>query len=124
MTRHTLVRFRDRLDRTGVWISGLCALHCVLTVVLVSLLGVGGQFLLNPVIHEFGLVLALVIGAISLGYGVMRHGRLGPIAVGASGLVLMAIAIGTHHGVGEAVLTVTGVALVASAHIWNLHRAA
>lgn len=122
--RSALTNFRDRLDRTGVWLSGLCALHCVISVVLVSALGLGGQFLLNPAIHEFGLVLALAVGAISLGYGVMRHGRMGPLVIGAAGLLLMALAIGTRHGVEEAALTIAGVALVALAHIRNLHPTA
>lgn len=116
--------FRDRLDRTGIWISGLCALHCVLSVALVSVLGLGGQILLDPSIHEFGLGLALAVGALSLGYGVLRHGRLGPLVIGATGLLLMAIAMGISHGVEEAALTIAGVALVALAHIRNLHPAA
>jgi hypothetical protein len=119
-----ITNLRDRLDRTGVWLSGLCALHCVVSVVLVSVLGLGGQFLLDPAIHEFGLIAALVVGTISLGYGVMRHGRMGPLAIGATGLLLMALAIGTHHGIEEAALTIAGVALVAIAHIRNLHPSA
>ncbi|PEQ12236.1 hypothetical protein B2G71_13595 [Novosphingobium sp. PC22D] len=118
--RDALSHLRDRLDHTGLLLSGLCAVHCVLSVVIVSALGLGGQFLLDPHIHEVGLALALAIGGISLGFGVLRHGRLGPLLIGAAGLALMAAAISVPHGTGEAALTVIGVALVALAHIRNL----
>jgi len=114
---------RDRFDRAGIVLSGLCALHCVLGLVLVSLLGLGGGLLLDPSIHETGLAIALVIGLLSLGLGVMRHGRIGPLMLGGCGLVLMASALAVGHGVSEAFLTIAGVTLVAAAHIGNLRHA-
>ena len=113
---------RNRLDRMGIALSALCALHCILGVVLVSALGLGGRFLLDPRIHQFGLCLAVVIGGVSLGFGVARHGRVGPLLVGGTGLAVMAAALFVGHGPEETVLTVIGVALVAFAHIRNLHR--
>lgn len=121
--RAALFSIRDRLDRLGVLLSGLCAVHCVLGLVLVSLLGLGGGILLSPAIHEAGLVMAIGIGLFSLGFGVLRHGRPGPLAIGACGVALMAAALAADHGLSEAVLTIAGVALVATAHIRNLHKA-
>ncbi|CDO35992.1 conserved membrane hypothetical protein [Novosphingobium sp. KN65.2] len=118
--RSALFSIRDRLDRAGIVLSGLCAVHCILGVILVGILGLGGEVLLSPAIHRFGLALALVVGLVSLGFGVMRHGRVGPLIVGGLGLALMAMAIAVGHGLPEAVLTVLGVALVAIAHIANL----
>ncbi|WP_079730320.1 MerC domain-containing protein [Novosphingobium mathurense] len=118
--RSALFSIRDRLDRAGIVLSGLCAVHCILGVILVGILGLGGEVLLSPAIHRFGLALALVVGLVSLGFGVMRHGRVAPLIVGGLGLALMAMAIAVGHGLPEAVLTVLGVALVAIAHIANL----
>jgi hypothetical protein len=115
---------RDRLDRTGVFLSGLCALHCVLGIVLVSVLGLGGHALLAPAIHEAGLALAVLIGIVTLGLGALRHGQMGPLVIGAAGIALMSAALGVGHGVSEAVLTIAGVSLVAAAHIRNLRHAA
>jgi hypothetical protein len=115
---------RDRLDRAGVLLSGLCALHCVLGIVLVSGLGLGGQALLAPAIHEMGLALAIVVGVITLGLGVLRHGQVWPLVIGAGGLALMASALTVDHGLPEALLTIAGVSLVALAHIRNLRHAA
>lgn len=121
--RRTLLSIRDRLDGAGILLSGLCAVHCVLGAVLVGVLGLGGGALLSPSIHRVGLALALVVGLVSLGFGVMRHGRAGPLVMGGCGLGLMAIALVAGHGLPEAVLTIVGVSLVAFAHIRNLHAA-
>ena len=114
---------RDRCDRAGIFLSGLCAVHCILGIVLVSAMGLGGELLLAPEIHEVGLVLAVVVGILSLGLGLWRYGRVGPIILGGTGLALMATALAVQHGIGEAVLTICGVALVAMAHIGNLRHA-
>jgi hypothetical protein len=115
---------RDRLDGAGVVLSGLCAVHCLLSILLVSILGVGGEALLAPAIHEVGLALAIFVGVVTLGIGVLRHGRTGPLRIGACGIVLMAAALVVGHGLREALLTICGVALVATAHIRNLRHAA
>lgn len=122
--RDAILLIRNRLDRIGVMLSGLCALHCVLGIVLVSALGLGGGALLSPAIHQIGLVLAIVIGIATIGIGALRHGALGPLLIGSAGIVLMAAAIGVGHGFAEAVLTIAGVALVAAAHMRNLRHAA
>ncbi len=118
--RTALSLIRTRLDRMGIFLSGLCALHCLLGVLLVGMLGLGAEALLSPAIHRIGLVLALAIGIVSLGFGVLRHGRMGPLVIGGIGLALMAGAIAVGHGAPEAILTIAGVSLVALAHIRNL----
>ena len=121
--RSALLSIRDRLDRVGVLLSGLCALHCLLGVVLVTLLGFGGELLLAPEIHRIGLGLAVAVGMVTLGLGVRRHGQLGPLLIGACGIGLMTGALLVGHGPAEAALTIAGVALVAAAHIRNLRHA-
>lgn len=118
--RSALSAIRSRLDRTGIVLSGLCAVHCILGVLLVGILGLGSEALLSPAIHRVGLGLALLVGLVSLGFGILRHGRVGPLVIGGIGLSLMAAAIAVGHGLPEAVLTVIGVSLVALAHIRNL----
>lgn len=120
---HAYLSLRDRFDRVGIVLSGMCAVHCVLGIVLVSALGLGGELLLSPGIHQVGLVIAVVVGALSLGLGLIRHGRPGPLAVGVAGLALMAAAVAIGHGLGEALLTIAGVLLVAIAHLSNLRHA-
>jgi CHASE2 domain-containing sensor protein len=114
---------RRRLDQVGIGLAGLCALHCVATLALVSTLGVGGHFLLEEDIHRIGLLLALVVAAVAIGWGLMRHGRMLPFAVALGGLVLMAAALAVPHGANEFLLTLLGVALVSVGHVLNLRAA-
>ena len=113
---------RDRFDRVGILVSGLCALHCVATLVLVAVLGLGGGFLLDPALHRIGLALAIVVGAIALGLGISRHGRREPLLIGGVGLSLMSLALIAGHGPAEAALTIAGVSLVALAHWRNVRH--
>lgn len=119
----TMLALRARLDRIGVLLSGLCLIHCVAGIFLVGMLGLGGTALLNPDIHRWGLAFALVIGAATIGIGALRHGRFLPLAVGGTGLGLMAGAVAVGHGNAEVVLTVCGVILVAGAHLLNIRGA-
>ena len=111
---------RNQLDRAGVVLSGLCAVHCLASIALVSTLGLGSQVLLSPAINRYGLALAILVGAVTIGIGLRRHGQRAPLVIGSAGLALMAGGLVVPHGLPEAVLTVSGVALVALAHIRNL----
>jgi len=121
--RSTLSAIRDRLDHAGVLISGLCVIHCLAGLVLVALLGIGGSVLLAPEIHRIGLGVAVAVGAVALGLGVLRHGSVGPLIAGGFGLALMAAGLIVSHGVQEAALTIAGVCILAAAHIRNLRQA-
>lgn len=60
----------------------------------------------------------------ALGFGLVRHGKRGPLAIGAVGLALMTLALVTGHSPAEAGLTIAGVALVALAHWRNVKHLA
>ena len=116
MTR-AFLSIRDRLDRVGVLLSGLCAVHCLLGLLLVSALGLGGELLLAPAIHRIGLALAILVGILTLGVGMLRHGRLGPIVLGSGGIALMAAALGVS---GSMELWTTLIALLPVAIVAGL----
>lgn len=120
--REAFISIRNRLDRVGVLLSGLCALHCLAGLFLVAGLGLGGELLLAPAIHRVGLVLAILVGSVTLAMGVARHGDPVPLQVGAAGIGLMGLALFVGHGTPEAVLTILGVGLLAWAHLRNLRR--
>ena len=113
-------QLRRRLDRVGIVLAGLCALHCLLTILIVSALGVGGHFFLAPEIHEVGLVAAFIFAALSIGWGVFVHRKMGPAVFALIGLAAMGAGLMMPHGNGELVMTVAGVALVAIGHVLNL----
>lgn len=111
---------RRRLDHIGIGLAGLCALHCLATLVVISALGVGGHFLFDENIHRAGLVLALGVAAVAIGWGMLRHGRRRPFVVALAGLVLMGAGLLVPHGANEFLLTLAGVALVSLGHLLNL----
>lgn len=114
---------RRRLDQLGIGLAGLCALHCMITMVVVSALGLGGHFLLEENIHRIGLALAVGVAAVAIGWGVLRHRRMLPFVVAMTGLVLMAAALVVEHGSNELLLTLAGVSIVSLGHVLNLRAA-
>ena len=108
-----------RLDRMAIGLSGLCLVHCLATTILLALLASAGGFLGAPWIHEVGLSLAMVMGAVALGKGIFDHGYTMPAAVGGLGLGVMAGALTLPHDGSEAVYTMLGVAILALGHRLN-----
>ena len=108
-----------RLDRIAIGLSGLCLVHCLATAVLLALVSAAGSALGNPMIHEVGLSLAMMLGAVALGRGVIDHGFMMPSAVGAVGLGVMAGALTLPHDGSEALYTVIGVGILALGHELN-----
>ena len=109
----------SRLDRIAMGLSGLCLVHCVATAVLLALVSAAGGILGAPIIHEVGLTLAMIMGAIALGRGILEHGYSMPSAVGGLGLGVMAGALTLPHDGYEALYTVIGVGILALGHRLN-----
>ena len=110
---------RPGLDRVAIALSGLCLVHCLATAVALGLLASAGGFLGAAWIHEVGLSLAMLLGAVALGKGVLEHGFMMPSAVGGLGLGVMAGALGLPHDGSEGLFTVIGVAILALGHQLN-----
>jgi hypothetical protein len=117
------ISLRRRLDHAGIALAGLCAVHCLATLLIVSALGLGSHFLLAESIHRAGLALAVVVAGLAIGWGFARHRLIAPLALAGSGIALMAAALIVPHGAGELLLTLAGVALVSVGHVLNLRAA-
>ncbi len=107
------------MDRIAVALSGLCLVHCLASAILVAMLASAGGILLNPHIHEVGLVIAIALGVVSLGRGIVEHGFMMPAAVGGLGLGVMSGALSLPHDGAEVVYTIIGVAILALGHDLN-----
>ncbi len=110
-------------DRMAVLVSGLCLVHCVSTIAIVAILSSAGGLLLDPLIHEIGLGIAIALGMFTLGRGVLDHGYMMPAAIGGLGLGIMIGAItlgheGGHDG-AEVLYTMLGVGVLALGHDLN-----
>lgn len=121
MTQRTVST--KRLDRIAMGLSGLCLVHCVATAILLGLLASAGGLLGRPIIHEVGLTLAMIIGAVALGRGVREHGFVLPAMVGLLGLSIMGYALTLPEGGHEPLFTVAGVCVLALGHRLNVMAA-
>jgi MerC mercury resistance protein len=119
-----MVRYwkRWRWDGLGLGLATLCLVHCLATSVVLVLVASAGGYLLNPAIHEIGLVGAIMFGALALGKGYREHNLLLPAAIGAVGIGIMAGGLLLEHSNREVALTILGVGILAIGHILN-HRA-
>ncbi|HEX6374927.1 MAG TPA: MerC domain-containing protein [Allosphingosinicella sp.] len=107
------------MDRVAIALSGLCLVHCLATSVVLAVLASAGGLLVAPIIHEIGLSLAILLGIVALGRGVLDHGFMMPSAVGGLGLGVMSGALTMPHSGIETVYTIVGVAILALGHDLN-----
>jgi MerC mercury resistance protein len=107
------------IDRLAIGLSGLCVVHCIASAVFVAMLASAGGLLLDPIIHEVGMMLALVFGVLGLGSGIRRHGFMLPAAIGSLGLGIMSGALTLEHGGITTVYSVAGVLILALGHDLN-----
>lgn len=110
------------IDRFAIGLSGLCLIHCVLSTVAVAVLATVGSVLVDPIFHEIGLGLAIVLGLTAIGWGYWEHRRVLPVAVASLGIGVMAGALAIGHVPMEVPLTMLGVSLLALGH-WLNRRA-
>jgi MerC mercury resistance protein len=111
-----------RWDGLGLGVAGLCLAHCVVTSTLLALSVAAGGVLMNPAIHEIGLMFAIAFGILALGRGFLRHRFLMPALIGILGISMMGIALTLPHGGVEIIVTVLGVCVLSLGHALN-HRA-
>ncbi|MBH9536324.1 MerC domain-containing protein [Novosphingopyxis sp. YJ-S2-01] len=115
----TLLQREGFWDRAAMGLSGLCVVHCIATAAFVAAAASIGGILGAEWIHQAGLVIAMVLGAIGLGRGVLQHGYILPLAIGSLGLGVMAGALSMPHGGGEVISTILGVSILALGHDLN-----
>ncbi len=109
-----------RLDRFAIGLSGLCLMHCLATSVFLAMVATAGGVLGAEWVHEVGLVMAMIMGALALGRGIVEHGYMMPSSVGGLGLGVMAGALTLPHDGTEALFTVVGVGILALGHRLNV----
>ncbi|MEM8695576.1 MAG: MerC domain-containing protein [Pseudomonadota bacterium] len=116
------------LDRWAIWLSGLCIAHCLVGAIFLALAATTGGVFLDPIVHEVGLGLAIVLGVMAIGRGIMRHGNKLPLLFGGAGIAFMGFALSLHDGLDHASLehggleiayTILGVTLLAIGHAIN-----
>lgn len=107
------------IDRIGIAVSGFCLVHCLASAVFVAMLASAGGMLLDPIFHEVGMLIAVGLGILALGRGIVEHGFMMPAAVGGLGLGVMAGALMMPHDQGGTLYSIIGVLILALGHDLN-----
>ncbi len=117
-------------DRWGTIASTICAIHCAITGIAVSVLSiVGFTYLQSPILEWGFLGFALLFGGWAAVRGFSRHRSWTPIAIFVAGFVLLAgshlvtqrRADGVPTGLSELFSVLGGVCLVGFHYINRLH---
>jgi hypothetical protein len=119
-------KYSSRLDNAGMTASILCAIHCAIVPLMITVLPLAGLgFLANPLIEWSMIIFALCIGTYAIGLSYFRaHHRLLPIILLAAGFLVIIIGHLFVHGWHEAIVVPIGGLLIATAHFFNYRYSA
>lgn len=115
-TRHS-----SRLDNIGMTASVLCAIHCAIVPMLITVLPlIGLGFLANPLFEWSMILFALIVGVYAIGksYFGLHHRILPPVLL-LSGFAVIIIGHVLVSGAKEALVVPAGGLLIAVAHFFN-----
>ncbi|MCW8090885.1 MerC domain-containing protein [Alteromonas sp. ASW11-130] len=109
------------LDKLGIWVSGLCALHCLSLPILVPLIPlVAASFFAQAWFERTILSISILVGLVALVSGAIRqHGQVYPVILLISGATIYWF----KNIFGESFEPFTiafGALLIAIAHVSNL----
>ena len=119
-----IIQIRPSADKAAISLSLLCALHCLATPVLITLLPSAIALKLdNELFHLWMLIGVVPISLFALTLGCKEHRNLGVAGAGTIGIALMfgAIILGNDllGPFGERALTLIGAGFVTGSHIRN-----
>jgi hypothetical protein len=111
-------------DRIGMGLSILCALHCLLTpLVILSIPFIARYYLDHPMFHIIMATTIIPVGLVAFGAGIRHHKNWMVLALGLPGLVLVSVTPYLVHilnmPLNEQILMVIGSVLLVWAHLLN-----
>ncbi|HAS15171.1 MULTISPECIES: MerC domain-containing protein [Idiomarina] len=108
------------LDKAGIWITTLCAIHCLLLPVILPLLAMAGlAFIGEDALENTILGLSVVVGLWSLISGARKHGKWHLLSLLLLGAVIYSQRDILGHW-GEPIIILFGAGLIIYAHVSNL----
>jgi hypothetical protein len=131
MSKMRTLRARSVADVMGRCGSTICAIHCLLTPLLIVIgTSLPTSFLTDESFHRAILWIAFPSGVVAFGMGCWRHRDRLVFLLGVLGMVGLGLCVAWFHDVlgeaGERVATVLSAASLVGAHIrnWGICRAA
>lgn len=109
------------LDKLGISLSGICAVHCFLTPILLLLIpSLGSQFHQEE-IHLFFFLFVAPVAAFSFWRTYKAHGNAKPLILGGLGLLVLSLPLisESFHNIGH-YISLVGSAFMILAHLQSL----
>lgn len=120
---HTHSTGLDRWDRAGIFLSTLCAIHCLVTPLVGLALPLLGEAFEQTWVHVLMAILIVPIGIFAFWTGYKHHHQRHILIMGLAGLFLIATASVVPRlwisVAGHDVVTVLGSAVLITAHLFN-----
>jgi hypothetical protein len=118
---------QDPWDRLGIFLSSLCAVHCLLTPILVLTLPFVAEKFENPWVHIIMAVFVVPVGSYAFWSGFRHHGKWHILLTGLFGLSLIGIAAAMSDVMpvflfGHEGVTIIGSVFLLTAHVMNLRE--
>ena len=119
-------KYSSRLDSAGMTASILCAIHCAIVPLLITVLPLAGLgFLANPLIEWSMIIFALCIGVYAIGLSYLRtHHKLLPSVLLIIGFLIIIVGHLFVKGWREAIIVPIGGLVIATAHFFNYRYSA
>lgn len=123
-TQHqTFEETSDRWDKLGIFLSSLCAIHCLVTPLLVLALPVMGEFFEQEWVHLTMALFVVPVGLFAFWSGYKHHHQGKVFALGVLGLSMVGGAsLAPHEWVefwGHDMVTILGSMFLIIAHVLN-----
>lgn len=125
----TFVEKTENWDRWGILLSSLCAIHCLITPVLLLALPVLGGYFHNPLVHIIMALFVVPVGLFAFWSGYKHHKKVSLFVMGIVGLSLVGGAPLAHdffhelmhdfEFLSEEVMTILGSVILICAHLLN-----
>lgn len=109
----------SNLDLAGILASALCAIHCAIVPVMMTLgaLG-GGHWMHNHLVDYIFIFLGLIFAGFALLRSKEKHNSNSPLILAVVGFAILIMAQ-FDHGILHSILGVSGGLLIISAHMVN-----
>lgn len=113
----------DRWDKLGMTLSGICAVHCLVTPFLAFAAPLMGEVFEQPWVHLLMAIFVVPVGIFAFYSGFQHHKKKYILVLGYVGLALIATGLGSpllrFNLLGHDILTMSGSAFLITAHTLN-----
>lgn len=136
MDNSQLIQHSKKWDRAGLFVAGLCLIHCLALPLVISLLPALEFFSKGKMFEAVLLTIAILVGGVSFITTYVRHRKIYPMILGALGMGFLAYSLLStpfnapthpeHKDIWEHLAhmnpqIIIGGLLLTIGHMWNIH---